>query len=314
MPFLAHHFDTPAQQFDSGKLGVWLFLVTEVLLFSGLFCAYAVYRANHPDIFVWAHAYLDKNMGALNTIVLIFSSFTMAWAVRAAQMGTAPFRVVVPLGGGKVKELFQCTHRQLCVWLLTTTIVCGCIFMGVKFVEYRQKWEHHLFPGMAYNPTLSPEQLRDEANKGGAPKARDEAGTKPVAPMPTFDPAPATRAGAEGQFVEQSLIPRAAMGDTGVSAEWVRRGRHGVATVERSAPEPANTQIFFSIYFLMTGLHGIHVLVGMALIGWVLMRARRGAFGPGYYSPVDFVGLYWHVVDLVWIFLFPLLYLIGNTA
>jgi cytochrome c oxidase subunit 3 len=320
MPFLKHHFDTPGQQFDSGKLGVWLFLVTEVLLFSGLFCAYAVYRANHPDIFAWAHAYLDKTLGALNTIVLIFSSFTMAWAVRAAQLGTAPFKLALPMGGGKVKELFQCTHRQLCVWLLTTTIVCGCIFMAVKYAEYRQKWEHHLFPGAAYNPTVSPEQLHAEAGKGGeaggggATQSSNEATTKAVAPMPTVDPAPATRLGAEGQVVEQSLIPRAALGDTGVSAEWARRGRHGVAPEERSGPEPANTHIFFSIYFLMTGLHGIHVLVGMGLIAWVLLRARRGEFGPAYFSPVDFVGLYWHVVDLVWIFLFPLLYLIGNTA
>src|SRR3954468_3360542 len=87
--FLAHHFETPQQQFDSGKLGVWLFLTTEILLFSGLFCAYAVYRANHPDIFAFAHEYLNKIYGAVNTIVLIFSSFTMAWAVRASQMGEA---------------------------------------------------------------------------------------------------------------------------------------------------------------------------------------------------------------------------------
>src|SRR5664279_2075427 len=78
--FLAHHFETPVQQFDAGKLGVWLFLTTEILLFSGLFCAYSVYRANHPEVFAYAHLYLDKNLGALNTIVLIFSSLTMAWA------------------------------------------------------------------------------------------------------------------------------------------------------------------------------------------------------------------------------------------
>src|SRR3954471_16643837 len=99
--FLAHHFDTPQQQFDSGKLGVWLFLTTEILLFSGLFCAYAVYRANHPEIFAWAHLYLDKTMGAINTIVLIFSSFTMAWAVRASQLGEKPFLLVIPTGKGK---------------------------------------------------------------------------------------------------------------------------------------------------------------------------------------------------------------------
>src|SRR3954469_22632596 len=113
--FLAHHFETPQQQFDSGKLGVWLFLTTEILLFSGLFCAYAVYRANHPDIFAFAHEYLNKWYGALNTIVLIFSSFTMAWGVRASQLG----------------------QRKLCSILLGITIACGAMFMCVKYVEYR---------------------------------------------------------------------------------------------------------------------------------------------------------------------------------
>ena len=112
-------------------------------------------------------------------------------------------------------------------------------------------------------------------------------------------------------------MPRAAVGEGGLNPEWANANvRHGAAAApaETSGPEPLNTQIFFSIYFLMTGLHGLHVLVGMGLIGWVLWRTRRGEFGPEYYSPVDFVGLYWHVVDLVWIFLFPLLYLIGNSA
>src|SRR3954465_14526080 len=104
--FLAHHFETPQQQFDSGKLGVWLFLTTEILLFSGLFCAYAVYRAIHPEIFEYAHRYLDKSLGAINTIVLIFSSFTMAWAVRASQLGDAPAIAAIPMGKGKKKELF----------------------------------------------------------------------------------------------------------------------------------------------------------------------------------------------------------------
>src|SRR4051812_43655819 len=129
--FLAHHFDTPQQQFDSGKLGVWLFLTTEILLFSGLFCAYAVYRANHPEVFAFAHEYLNKWYGALNTIVLIFSSFTMAWGVRAAQLG----------------------QRKLCVGLLGITIACGAGFMCVKYIEYSEKWHHYTLPGPFYNPT-----------------------------------------------------------------------------------------------------------------------------------------------------------------
>ena len=309
--FLAHHFATPERQFDSGKLGIWLFLTTEILLFSGLFCAYAVYRAGHPEIFAYAHNYLDKSLGALNTIVLIFSSFTMAWAVRAAQLGEKPFLAVIPLGKGRYQQLFRCTHRQLCMILLGTTIACGGIFMGVKFVEYNAKWKHHLYPGEAYNPTLNPLQARSETAAGAA---ESKPAAPASAPAPTSAPAPATRLGAEGQIVEQSQIPHAAVGDPGLSAAWVQaHAPHAAAAVEHIGPEPLNTQVFFSIYFLMTGLHGIHVLAGMALISWVLLRVRRGDFGPEYYSPVDFVGLYWHVVDLVWIFLFPLLYLIGNT-
>src|SRR3954465_6655188 len=130
--FLAHHFETPQQQFDSGKLGVWLFLTTEILPFSGLFCAYAVSRAMHPEIFAFAHLYLDKWLGALNTIVLIFSSFTMAWAVRASQLGTAPFVAMIPTGKNKFKEVFRCSHRKLTIALLIITIACGGIFMCVK--------------------------------------------------------------------------------------------------------------------------------------------------------------------------------------
>src|ERR1035437_1212456 len=144
--FLAHHFDTPQQQFDAGKLGVWLFLTTEILLFSGLFCAYSVYRALHPEIFEFAHQWLNKWLGALNTIVLIFSSFTMAWAVRASQTG----------------------QRKLCVTLLAITIACGAAFMCVKYVEYKTKFEEKLFPGQYYNPSEMPkseikQEKKDEA-------------------------------------------------------------------------------------------------------------------------------------------------------
>src|SRR6476619_4259796 len=122
---LAHHFDTPEQQFNSAKIGMWVFLATELLMFGGLFCAYAVYRHNHPEVFEYAHQYLDKNLGALNTIILITSSLTMAWGVRAAQMG----------------------KKSLLVGLLALTILGGAVFMVVKTVEYTTKWKHQLFIG-----------------------------------------------------------------------------------------------------------------------------------------------------------------------
>ncbi len=224
-PHLQHHFDTSEQQFDAGKLGIWLFLATEVLLFGGLFCAYAIYRANHPEVFHYAHQFLDKVLGGTNTVILLCSSLTMAWAVRASQLG----------------------QRKLLIAMLSLTLLGGFGFMGIKYVEYKAKWEHGLLPGTHFAPH----------EEGAAAPA--VAGAKPA--------------------------------------------EHG--------KRPANTQIFFGIYFLMTGLHGIHVLAGMVAITWILVRSIKGHFGPAYFTPVDFVGLYWHLVDLIWIFLFPLLYLIG---
>lgn len=222
---LAHQFDTLDQQYQSGKLGIWIFLVTEILLFAGLFCVYAVYRANHPDVFVFAHRFLNKNLGALNTAVLIFSSFTMAWAVRAAQLG----------------------KRRALVILLAATLVCAFIFLGVKYVEYQNKWKEGLLWGKHYHP-----------------------------------------------------IEQAAHGGEAVPAD---------STAAHDAGPP-NVHVFFGIYFLMTGLHALHIIAGMAVIAWVLMRAWRGEFSATYFDPVDYAGLYWHLVDLIWIFLFPLLYLI----
>ncbi len=292
---LAHHFDTPIQQFDSGKLGTWLFLTTEILLFSGLFCAYAVYRATHPEIFEYAHLYLNKIYGAINTIVLIFSSFTMAWGVRAAQLG----------------------QRKLCVNLLAITILCGFAFMGIKAVEYHDKWKEHLLPGEHYNPTELP---ASEAKAEGTESKAGEGKAHEAAMAPAFDPlkqnAPAIAKSPTGYAIEQSAIARAAVGPAGLNNEWASREQSRLThatfkdPTKPATPEPNNAQIFFGIYFLMTGLHGIHVLAGMSLIFWCMIRAHRGDFGPDYFSPVDFIGLYWHIVDLVWIFLFPLLYLI----
>ncbi len=129
-PHLAHHFDSSEQQYESGKLGMWLFLATEILLFGGLFCAYAVYRSNHPEIFIYAHRFLDKTLGGINTLILIASSFTMAWAVRAAQLG----------------------QRRKLLTLLSITLLCAFGFLGIKAVEYDQKWKHGLLWGARYKP------------------------------------------------------------------------------------------------------------------------------------------------------------------
>lgn len=239
-PFLAHHFESPEQQFDSGKLGMWLFLVTEIMFFSGLFCAYAVFRASHPEIFVFAHKFLDVNLGAINTVVLLVSSLTMALAVRASQLG----------------------QKKVLIINLVLTLLCACGFLGIKYVEYKHKWEAGLLWARDFHPDMA--HLSGEHGSHGSE------------------------------------------GDSHAKADDHSTG-HGDPSLEGV---PQNAGIFFSIYFCLTGLHGIHILAGMAAIIWILVRSIRGDFTPEYYGPVDFVGLYWHLVDLVWIYLFPLLYLI----
>jgi cytochrome c oxidase subunit 3 len=206
--YLAHHFSDGIQQSDSAKLGMWIFLLTEILLFGGLFVAYAIYRAWNPDMFYNAHKYLDVTLGALNTVVLITSSLTMALSIRSMQMG----------------------NRKRTMHFLLVTLILAGVFLIVKYFEYSHKFHIGQLPGKYY----------------------------------TF---------------------------TGI--------------------EGSNPHIFFSIYFMMTGLHGIHVLAGMGVIGWILKRTSRGDFSPEYYTPIELTGLYWHLVDMIWIFLFPLLYLIG---
>jgi cytochrome c oxidase subunit 3 len=206
--FLQHHFREMPQQFDAAKIGMWLFLVTEVLLFGGLFVGYGIMHAKHPEAFMAAHHHLDKVMGAVNTIVLLFSSFTMVMAVWAAQTN----------------------RRQLTILFLIVTLLCAGAFMGIKYVEYSHKFHDGLLPGKYYT---------------------HQGDTVP------------------GQFM------------------------------------------FFSFYFMMTGLHGIHVLIGMLAILWILVRTIRGDFSSDYYGPVDLTGLYWHLVDLIWIYLFPLMYLLS---
>jgi cytochrome c oxidase subunit 3 len=307
-PYLAHHFETPQQQMESGKLGMWIFLATEVLLFSGLFCAYAVYRATHPEVFEWAHRVLNVTLGGINTIVLICSSLTMAWAVRAAQLG----------------------QQRLLAVCLALTLLGGFGFLGIKYVEYKDKWQEGLLWAGQYKPTPEAiEHLQGHGPEAAAAPATHSppagqmdghaAGAAASAPAGTTDghaadanvSAPATASTTpaaqvvDGVKIEHSLIPPAAVGPQGLRVASQAGAPHLMP--ERA---PKELWLFFSIYFLMTGLHGIHVIGGLIVISWLLARALRGQFGPAYYTPVDLVGLYWHLVDVIWIFLFPLLYLI----
>ena len=213
-PYFQHHFVDPEQQYESSKLGMWAFLVTEVLTFAGFFCAYAIYRMWNPEMFINAHKALDATMGATNTVVLITSSLTMALAIRYVQVNKPKVALV---------------H-------LILTFLFACTFLVIKYFEYEHKFHCGHLPGSLYNPHIYPDCVPIEGN---------------------------------------------------------------------------NPHVFFSIYFMMTGLHGIHVIAGMALILWLIIRTYKGHFNSAYYTPVEMVGLFWHLVDLIWIYLFPLLYLIG---
>ncbi len=278
---LAHHFETPQQQYESGKQGMWLFLATEILLFGGLFCAYAVYRRNQPEIFYYGHQFLSVKWGGINTVVLIFSSFTMAWSVRAAQLG-------------QNRTLIAC---------LILTLLCACGFLGIKGIEYHEKWKHGLLWASRYKPVHHPEAKTQRANVKG-PEG-EKANLNALAAKPAATALPGTTLPTTATLTqEKTTLPQPATPPQGTVMAAVREEEAAIHG------EPKKAAVFFSIYFAMTGLHGLHVIAGMIAILWVLFRAMRRQFGPAYFAPVDFVGLYWHLVDMIWIFLFPLLYLI----
>jgi cytochrome c oxidase subunit 3 len=292
-PHLAHHFDTPEQQFTSAKLGMWIFLGTEILMFGGLFCAYSIYRHNHPLVFKFAaEAYLSTKWGAINTVILITSSLTMAWGVRAAQLN----------------------QKKLLISCLVMTLMGAAGFLGVKTIEYSAKWDEHVWVGSwnKYNGD-------NDASYATPPPAQPT--TQPAIQIPPPAPSPAAMADDANTGVNVSQIkprfydsfsqsiqkqPPSKESDQKPTDEEQRDERYR----QLSASDQWRVNTFFSCYFLMTGLHGIHVIVGMGLISWILMRSLRNEFSSEYFTPVDLVGLYWHLVDLIWIFLFPLLYLI----
>lgn len=203
-----HHWNNAEDEFAAAKQGMWVFMVTEVLMFGGLFVAYGIFRGLYPDMFHEAHQTLSVKMGTINTIVLITSSLTMALGVGAAQRG-------------------QKDRTILC---LVLTFMLACCFLVIKYFEYSHKFHDGLLPGAHFSNT------------------------------------------------------------------------------ELKHPK---TDLFFSLYFCMTGLHGVHVVIGMGLMVWLLVKTLRNQFSPYYYTPVELVGFYWHFVDLIWIYLFPLLYLVG---
>jgi cytochrome c oxidase subunit III len=208
---LKHHFATPEQQLDASMLGMWTFLITEVLFFGGMFTAYAIYRSIYTEAFESTSHFMNVILGGTNTAVLICSSLSMAMAVRFAQLGRAKPQVTS----------------------LLLTMFFGTVFLVIKGFEYHDKWVEHLVPGFGFSYHEAPQYSH-------------------------------------------------------------------------------NAQILFFLYFCMTGMHAIHMIVGLGLLTYLVIKARQGTFTSSYYTPMEMIGLYWHFVDVVWIFLFPLLYLIGH--
>jgi cytochrome c oxidase subunit 3 len=213
---LAHHFDNLDQQREAEALGMWLFLTTEVLLFGALFTGYTVYRLAYPHAFEAASGKLNLLIGAINTVVLLTSSLTMAlsvWATRAGRQGTL-------------------------TWCLVLTLLLGLTFLGLKVVEYWTDYVDALVPGLRFDPE-----------------------------------------------------------------EWLRMD---------PPVNPRHAALMLTFYYILTVLHAVHMIVGMGLLTWLFYRASKRLLTPERYMAVEVVGLYWHFVDIVWIFLLPLLYLTGT--
>lgn len=214
---LQHHFRDMEQQKETATFGMWIFLITEIMFFGGMFCAYLVYRLSYYQSWVDGSQRMDITLGAINTAVLICSSLTMAMAVHSAQLG----------------------RRNLIIIFLILTLILGGAFLCIKGVEYHDHWVNHEVPGQYFS---------------------------------------------------------------GYDAEGHSKGWHDVP----------HTSLYFALYFAMTGMHALHMIIGAGLLTWLIVLAARGRFNGNYFAPVENVGLYWHFVDIVWIYLFPLLYLISK--
>ena len=303
---LQHHFVSAEQQFESSKLGMWLFLVTEIRLFGGMFVAYAIFRAWYPELYAEASLQLDTVMGAVNTLVLLASSLTVAWAIRGAQTD----------------------NQKVLFWNLIATVALAGTFMVVKYFEYTHKFDLGIYPGEHFVYDAGTITVSGEEVQVLTPAGLDSVNPNAQGAELVGDPDGALGAGedlleggigAEGETVgaldqgviEEEIAEAGHEGDDHAAADdhagEEAHDDHGREGAIFSNPRAG---VFFSIYYVMTGIHGLHVLIGMIAISILAWQSRRGKYSSVYYTPVENVGLYWHVVDIIWIFLFPLMYLI----
>lgn len=279
-PGLQHQFEDMGQQQESVTIGMWMFLVQEIMFFGGMFTAYLVFRSKYPMAFAAASNHLDAFWGGLNTLVLIVSSLTMALAVFYAQK----------------------SNRSMQVIMIVLTMIFGTVFLGVKAIEYTDKWEHGLVPITGWNKRIE----GNDHSKTSADHAGETSGAK-SAEHQTADSHANPRG--EFQWTDTSLAVQAQKDGILTESEKIGYLTHGEIDAGKFKDR---VRIFFWIYFAMTGLHALHMIIGLGVMAWLLWKAFKGTFTAQYYSPVEMAGLYWHFVDIVWIFLFPLLYLLGR--
>ena len=347
---LQHFFVSSEQQFEASKLGMWLFLATEILLFGGMFVAYGIFRILYPEVYEAASLQLDTVLGATNTLVLLLSSLTMAWAIRGAQMD----------------------NRKVLIGNLVATMVLASGFLVVKYFEYSHKFHEGIYPGVNFqlaegtqsvseitgataltpifqvaphgedhgeeSAVASPNRSSTDievVDSDSAPIAVEEAplvgedqNVQPVDPTTAGDLADETAISESGQATVADAVGPGAALDDAMANEAARAGdaglggataggletEHGLSHEEGDPKElifkERRAGIFFSIYYVMTGIHALHIVIGIIAIGFLTFFAVKDRYSSVWYTPVENVGLYWHIVDIIWIFVFPLMYLI----
>lgn len=241
-PELQHQFETPEQQKEAATLGMWAFLVTEIMLFGGIFMAYIAYRWAFPEAWEESAALLNTPLATVNTVVLLVSSLTVALAVNAAEEG----------------------KKRRLITMLVLTIVLGLTFLGIKAYEYGEKFAH-------------------------CAGAKDPIGWI---------------TGSDLHESHECLVP--GRGFMFPDEHGAASSGHGVAKTMAQSGH----QLFFLLYFSATGLHAIHMIIGLGVMTTILVMTLRDRFSPTYFTPVEIGGLYWHLIDIIWVFLFPLFYLV----
>lgn len=280
-PGLQHQFEDMKQQEESVSIAMWMFLVQEIMFFGGLFTVYLVFRSRFPMAFAAGSNHLDALWGFINTLVLIVSSLTMALAVYYAQKGI----------------------RNMQVLMIILTMFFGSVFLGVKYIEYTDKYNKGQVPVDGWNKRSTGSEKAEGSSSVTLPFETKVSAAESSAAKPYINP--------QGKFQitadDLKLIEDNRQYLT--ASEIIGYYSNGVIDPEKVRNK---VRIFYWIYFVMTGLHALHMIIGLGIMAWLLWMAWRGTFNADYYAPVEISGLYWHFVDIVWIFLFPLLYLLGR--